>query len=102
MNLEDIKLDADQALDREELVSRIRRAFLATRAAIADGFSRARVLRHNVPPTTPAHPAALPTADVTQLGRIFVLDKDGAADDEVYVCIRESGGAYAWREFTLL
>jgi hypothetical protein len=41
--------------------------------------------------------AALPTPAPAQYGRLFVLQTN-AADDKAYVCLRDSTGAYQWRQ----
>ena len=80
------------------LFDRLRRMIGSIREAFVEVEGQARVIRHNVPPTTPATPAALPTASVKYLGVMALLDKDSVTNDELWICIRDAGGAYAWHK----
>lgn len=105
MRLQDVELAIDENEVPETLravFERVRRVFRAVRESLVEVEGRARVIRHNVPPTTPATPAALPTASIQYLGTFMHLDKNGAADDTVHICIRDSVGAYVWRQVTLV
>ena len=84
------------------LFSRVSRVFRSVREALTESEGRARVIRYNTPPTSPATAAALPTAGVTYLGTIVHLDKNGAADDTVHICIRNNAGSYVWKQVQLI
>ena len=75
---------------------RISLALRAIRDGINDIHGLVKTVRYNFPPTSPAHAAALPTASLEFLGQILQLDKNGAADDQAWVCRRKTGGTYEW------
>lgn len=78
------------------LMERLERALRATRESLQEVQGTVKVVRYNQPPTAPPHVAALPTASIAYLGQILQLDKNAVTDDEDWICIRKTGGAYAW------
>jgi hypothetical protein len=90
----------DPASALAPLFLRISRAFRSVRESFVEVEGRAKIIRYNQPPTAPPIAAALPTASVKYLGAMVLLDKNGAANDELHVCINTAGG-YAWKLATL-
>lgn len=101
MRLQDIELAYEDVENVPEpvrsVLERVKRIVRAVRESLTEVQGQSLVIRYNVPPTTPATAAALPTATVKYLGRLVLLDKNGAANDELYVCRRNNVGAYVWQ-----
>jgi hypothetical protein len=49
-----------------------------------------------------ANSASLPTADITQRGKIIRVNRSGGTnDDELYMCVYLSAGGYGWKKLTM-
>jgi len=84
------------------IFERIKDALEVVGDSLTEELGVVRVVRHNVPPTSPATAASLPAASARLLGQMLQLDKDGVSDDTLHICIKMTGGSYAWKSFTLV
>lgn len=91
-----------RSLGVAHVFERIRLALRAVREVFEAGMGPVPMIREDVPPTTPPTAAALPAASARLIGQMVQVDGNGVADDTVHICIRDSVGAYVWKQFTLV